>query len=72
MTFSIQRSTHARDEDKFVRLVTDRGVVTVSMMEWTYALGHAGQCSPSGEPIGSPPGGTPAAEERPGAERLAA
>ena len=61
MTLKVEVSTHPRDEDKFVRLTTDRGVIVLSMMEWTYAISHVGKCSPSGRPVTPPPGGTPVA-----------
>ena len=61
--FSIERSTHPEEKDRFIRLTTDRGVFTLTMVEWAYALAHAGQCDPSGRPIGPQDGGTPMAPE---------
>lgn len=63
MTFRIDVSTNERDEDRFVRLATERGVVFIPMSEWADALAHAGLCSPSGKPFNSPPGGPPVAQK---------
>lgn len=62
MMFTIEVSTHPRNEDKFVRLITDIGIVTMPLPEWSHALATSGQCSPSGRPTDGPPGGTPVAE----------
>jgi hypothetical protein len=60
--FKIDVSTQPEAEDKTVRLLTDRGVVYVSMLEWSQALARVGLFSPNGPSIDSPDGGTPVAE----------
>lgn len=59
---TVEVSTHPREADRFVRLTTDRGIVTLPLTKWAFAISHPGQCSPSGQPVSTPPGGTPVAE----------
>ena len=54
----LQIHVSTSEEDRFVRLSTELGVIIVPISEWAYAIAHPGLCSPSGQPHDNPPGGT--------------